>query len=300
MSVKKIITLSVFLIIVTRMSANTDSLRVTDKRTMLLTTTGLGFSSSFYLLYQQWYKPYSSGQFSFFDDSEEWLGMDKVGHFTSSWFIHGNLAQLAMQCGFSEQQANLYGVVSASVFMTSIEIMDGFSQGWGFSWSDYSANLAGIAYSSLQFKLKRHKLPILKYSWQPDELPSVRSDLLGNSTASRMLKNYNEQTYWLSVPLNSVYQKWPSWFCFSLGYGANGMLGGRDNVWWDESGNKQDYSLIPRRSEWKFSFDIDITRLPLKKKWQRNLAGWLRWIKIPAPTLSVGSGTLPKWHLIYW
>lgn len=300
MSVKKIITIVLVFVQAMGVSAMSDSLRESGKRKCLIAGTGLGFSSGFYLLYQQWYKDYSRGRFVFFDDSREWLGMDKVGHFGTSWFIHGSLAQLARHQGFSRQQANLYGIISTSVFMTSIEVMDGFSKGWGFSWSDYAANLAGIAYSSWQFSLESHNLPAIKYSWQPNALHHIRPELLGTSIASRMLKNYNEQTYWLSIPSSLMHHDLPAWFCISMGYGAAGMLGGNDNIWSNASGVIQNYSWISRRSEWKLSFDIDLTRLPLRKKWQRILASWLRWVKIPAPTLCLGSSTSPKWHLVYW
>jgi hypothetical protein len=43
-----------------------------------------------------------------------------------------------------------------------------------------------------------------------------------------MLKDYNGQTYWLSVNLHSFYKgsKIPKWLNLAIGYGANGMLTG--------------------------------------------------------------------------
>jgi hypothetical protein len=44
----------------------------------------------------------------------------------------------------------------------------------------------------------------------------------------QMLKDYNGQTYWLSVNLHSFYKgsKIPKWLNLAIGYGANGMLTG--------------------------------------------------------------------------
>ncbi len=277
-----------------------DSARVFKKSNAVWVSTGVGFSAGFYLLYQTWYKPYSRQDFMFFDDSREWLGMDKVGHFGTAWFIHGNLAALAHSNGFTKKEANRYALVGSATFMTAIEIMDGFSTDWGFSWFDYAANVSGIAYSAIQYRLTDSKLPVLKYSWQPGDLHSLRPDLLGNSIPTRMLKNYNEQTYWLSFPMALLSSNLPNWFCFSIGYSANGMVGGQNNLWSDKMGLIQDYTTLPRRSEIKLSFDIDLTQLKFKKNWQKKLVTWLRWLKIPAPALVLQTGKRPGWYPVYW
>jgi len=300
MTVKKIFTLCCWLFFLHKVPAQNDSTSVFAQQKLVWAATGVGFSIGFTGLYQAWYKPYAREGFSFFDDSNEWLGMDKIGHFGTSWFLHSTLADLAANNHFSRKQANRYGAISATAFMSAIEVMDGFSSGWGFSWSDYAANIAGIAYSSLQFQHPQLHLPIVKYSWQSGDLYSIRPELLGNSIPSRMLKNYNEQTYWLSMPVDLLSEELPAWLCLSFGYGASGLLGGRDNVWLDESGTTIDYSHVKRRSMLKFSFDVDLGALPLRKKWQKNLIRWVRWIKIPAPCLIIEHGKSPNWQAIYW
>jgi hypothetical protein len=50
-----------------------------------------------------------------------------------------------------------------------------------------------------------------------------RPNVLGSSLAEQMLKDYNGQTYWLSVNLHSFYKgsKIPKWLNLAIGYGAN-------------------------------------------------------------------------------
>jgi hypothetical protein len=52
-----------------------------------------------------------------------------------------------------------------------------------------------------------------------------QTNVLGSSLAEQMLKDYNGQTYWLSVNLHSFYKN-PKWLNLAIGYGANGMLTG--------------------------------------------------------------------------
>ena len=48
--------------------------------------------------------------------------------------------------GHQRKQINLPGFVGWHAFPKStIEVMDGFSEGWGFSLTDMSANVAGLS-----------------------------------------------------------------------------------------------------------------------------------------------------------
>src|SRR5260370_15881525 len=56
--------------------------------------------------------------------------------------------------------------------------------------------------------------------------------LFGNSTANQFIKDYNGQTYWASANLRSFFPKTklPPWLAVSVGYGADGLFGGTENI----------------------------------------------------------------------
>lgn len=287
MTVKKIFILLLFFCYCNLALALADSLPEKKPKGCLIAGTALGFTGGFYLLYQSWYKAYSVGRFHFFDDSREWKGMDKLGHIASASILFDQFADIAGYSGYTKRQANLYALGSSMAFLTAIECMDGFSDGWGFSVADYTANVAGTTLSFLRRSGAGRNWPTVKYSWKPGNLSALRPELLGRSVAERMLKNYNEQTYWLSFPLKMIFPNSPPWLCIATGYTANGMLGARTNSWTTQAGILNDYTDIERYSAFKLSLDIDLLALPLKKKWQRKLVGIVRWIKIPAPGIEI-------------
>jgi hypothetical protein len=300
MPVKKIFILVLLVCLCCFAHGQVDTLPSKKRKSSVIAGTAICFSGGFYLLYQSWYKPYSVGRFHFFNDAEEWRGMDKIGHAVSASLLFDQFADFATYSGFTEKQTNWYAFGSSMVFLSAIECMDGFSDGWGFSVSDYTANLVGTSYSFLKRNSRNRHWPTLKYSWKPGALSKARPELLGYSIPERMLKNYNEQTYWLSFPLKLFFSKSPRWLCVAAGYTANGMLGARANSWTSTSGVVYDNTNIERYSALKLSLDIDLLALPLKKKWQRKLLGIVRWIKIPAPGIEVRPSTNKGVSLFLW
>lgn len=300
MPVKKIFILVLLVCLCCFAHGQVDTLPAKKRKSSVIAGTAICFSGGFYLLYQSWYKPYSVGRFHFFNDAEEWRGMDKIGHAVSASLLFDQFADFATYSGFTEKQTNWYAFGSSMVFLSAIECMDGFSDGWGFSVSDYTANLVGTSCSFLKRNSRNRHWPTLKYSWKPGALSKARPELLGYSIPERMLKNYNEQTYWLSFPLKLFFSKSPRWLCIAAGYTANGMLGARANSWTSTSGIVYDYTNIERYSALKLSLDIDLLALPLKKKWQRKLLGIVRWIKIPAPGIEVRPSTNKGVSLFLW
>ena len=250
------------------------------------TGTALAFSGISIGLYYSWYKPYARNQFRFFNDAAEWKGMDKIGHFGSAWFLSQTLFRAGLGSGLNRTEAQRYSAISVWSWMTAIEVMDGFSAGWGFSWYDLAANTGGIALSSLQNKNYLHPDIRICYSWEAGTLSSLRPEMLGRNVPERMLKNYNEQRYWLSLPLHVFYTKAPKWLCISFGYSANGMLGARENIWSQKDGTLSDYRFINRHSTYRFSIDLDLRHIHTKNKFIRSALHAISWIKIPAPQLT--------------
>ena len=73
------------------------------------------------------------------------------------------------------------------MYMLPIEIMDGFSEAYGASWSDVVANAAGAALSGAQL-LAWHQIRIHpKFSFRRTPLASLRPHLLGSTPVQEAL-----------------------------------------------------------------------------------------------------------------
>jgi uncharacterized protein YfiM (DUF2279 family) len=297
---KKIVVFAFFFLMQFVRAQSVDSIKATSNhKAAYLTTTLSMYSVGSLVLYNTWYKPYNTGKFRTFNDRNQWLGMDKTGHFVTSWWISSFIRESAELSGFTQKQSRWMGVLYPTLFMTSIEVMDGFSDGWGFSTADLLSNFGGIAFSYIQSESDFWDQFNLKYSWNSGSFSQYRPGLLGSNIPERMLKNYNEQTYWLSIPLNLVHHKIPSWLCISLGYGAQGLLGGTNNVW-DENGKVFNYSNIPRERQYSLSLDVDLRKLKVKGKAWKLFTSAVRWVKIPAPTLYFRSQSGVGFSPIRW
>jgi len=92
-----------------------------------------------------WYKDYPRSKFHFFNDNREWLQMDKIGHGVTTYYLGKQGMDLMRWTGASEKQNRWLGGGIGFFYLTTIEVLDGFSEGWGASWGDLVANTAGTA-----------------------------------------------------------------------------------------------------------------------------------------------------------
>lgn len=238
-------------------------------------------------LSQLWYKDQSSGSFQFFNDNDEWLYMDKVGHSMTSYYI-GKVGFEALKwSGLSTKKSIWFGGTLGFAFLSTIEVFDGFSSGYGFSGGDMVANAFGSGLFIGQQLAWNEQRILLKYSFYPTDYASKRPNLLGENFLQQSLKDYNGQTYWLSINIASFLNpdsKFPKWLNAAIGYGADGMLGGRNNQFVSND-TYFDYSNINRQKQFYFSLDIDLTRIKSKNKFTTALLHTFGFIKFPFPAL---------------
>ena len=164
--------------------------------------------------------------------------------------------------------------------------MCGFSSQWGFSWGDFGANTAGSLLAVGQALAWDEQRMVMKYSFQQSDYATYRPQLLGKNVQENMLKDYNGQTYWLSVNLSSFMKKetkFPSWLNVAVGYGGEGMTGGDFNPpYIDDDGNQ---IYFKRYRQVYISFDADLTRIKTKSKFLKTLFETIGFIKLPAPSI---------------
>ncbi|WP_299117959.1 DUF2279 domain-containing protein [uncultured Winogradskyella sp.] len=243
---------------------------------------------------QLWYADFDRSKFRTTNDNSQWLQMDKLGHVYASYQLGRVGAESLNWVGVSQKDQLIYGATLGLSFLTAVEVFDGFSQEWGFSWGDMLANASGTGLYVGQELLWHEQRIALKYSFSRTEFAALNPDKLGNGFTEEFLKDYNGQTYWLSFNLNSFLKTdfIPNWLNFAVGYGANGMLtGSNDNL----SFPNQD-----RYRQFYLSLDIDLTRIKTNSNVLKTLFSVFNTIKVPMPTLEFNGKNGAKAHYIYF
>lgn len=258
----------------------------------------LFMGGSYYMLDRTWYQGHSRTSFHFFDDSGDWLQMDKAGHLWSAFHLSRGSSALWQWSGIREERAALYGAGVGTLFLTGVEVMDGFSKEWGFSLADAGSNLLGSAAFYLQKKKwgKAYFLPV--FSYRPSSLARHRPGLLGSNFPERLLKDYNAQSYWINIDpeLWGDDHPFPDWLALSVGYGADGMLGGSRNPAYNNSG--QALPSFDRTRRFYLSFDLLLKELPVEGKGWRTLFRVLDAFRFPFPALEYSPQAGFRGHLL--
>ncbi|WP_445731807.1 DUF2279 domain-containing protein [Mariniflexile sp.] len=246
-------------------------------------------------LNQLWYADYERSKFHTINDNKEWLQMDKMGHVFTSYQLGKHGAQLLNWSGVSEKDQLIYGATLGFGFLTTVEILDGFSEEWGFSWGDILANASGTGLYVGQELLWNEQRMALKFSFHETKYASQRPDKLGEGLLAQVLKDYNGQTYWLSINLHSFIKEKniPKWLNIAVGYGADGMLTGIKDV------DNQLLTNIGRHRQFYLSLDVNLSNIETESKLLRSIFDIFNMIKVPLPTLEFNKKGY-VFHLFYY
>ena len=263
--------------------------------TIITSLTSSACATSFIGLNTLWYKDYPQSKFHFFNDSKEWMQMDKCGHAFTSYQLGRNFYN-SLQTSDSNRNRNIFlGGASGLLYLTSIEILDGKSSQWGFSKSDMLANTLGYFLFSSQEYFLQQQIVSLKFSYQKSVFADMRPETFGRNFQQRLLKDYNGQTYWLSAPLSlnrTNNKRFTRWLCVSFGYSID------QNLYADNNINSVNNFHATR--EFFFSFDADLKRIEWRRKWMKKIASVINFIKIPSPTIGIRSDGKVKLYPVYF
>lgn len=299
---------------------NADSLH----RTRFWVTLGGGtaiYSGISVALWETWYKGYELTGMHAFDDWNEWENVDKAGHLFTAYNEANWSFQGALWTGMDRRKAMWTGVGVGMLLQSTIEVMDGFSAKWGFSWYDMGFNVLGVGLFAGQELLWEEQRIVCKVSANFPEYPTAliqstdgqafsslaqrAEDLYGRPFYQRFLKDYNAQVNWLSFNLHSFLirkeeSRFPQWLNVAVGYGAENMFAGYE-TFWEEDGRvfQVDNELYPRYSQVFLSFDVDLRRIPTRHRALRTAFGVLNFIKIPSPALEINSLGKVRGHWFY-
>lgn len=273
-------------------TAQQDSLNTARLKTVIVSET-VAYTGSMVGLYSLWYKNEPSSSFHTFNDNKEWNQMDKIGHGVTTYYVGKAGYDVLRWSGVSRKKSIWYGGTLGLFFLTSVEVFDGYSSAWGFSWGDVGVNAAGSGLFIGQQLLWDEQRVLLKYSYHKSDYVGVRPDLLGENLLQNTIKDYNGQTYWVSANIASFLgesSKFPKWLNFAVGYGADGMVGAFNN----------DYMpSIKRYRQYYVSLDIDLTRIKTKSKFFNAVLGTFGFLKFPLPTIEFNPGGA-KFYAVYF
>lgn len=257
-----------------------DSIVVKKNVIKVVTRSAAIYAAGMTTLSFAWYDQ-NRQSFTWFDDTEEWKQMDKAGHFFTTFHVSRVMSANFRKAGLNTNKAALAGSLSSFLALTSIEILDGYAPRYGASTSDIGANLIGGLFYFFQRNKENDPLFYPKFSFYPSNLASRRPEMLGKNFSEQILKDYNGQTYWLSVDMDQI-STFPVWLNVAIGHGATGMIYARDK-------QNNEVGLSPYR-KWYLGLDIDLSDIQTKRRLLRQIFSVVRIIRIPAPAIEFSNG----------
>ncbi len=270
-----------------------DTLNSKRRNAVIITETALSIGT-LVALDKLWYSGYSRSNFHFINDNNQWKQLDKMGHVMTSYYVGKIGMEVLDWSGVSKKNQLIYGATFGFTFLTAIEVLDGFSNKWGASWGDITANAAGTSLLIGQELAWNEQRILLKYSFSQSTYATQRPNVLGQNFLQQALKDYNGQTYWLSTNIWSFYKEsnFPKWLNIALGYGADGMLYGETNP----------TNTLPQDPyrQYYLSVDLDLTKIKTNSKFLKTLFSTINFIKIPAPALEYNTKNGFTFHYLHF
>lgn len=258
------------------------------RRNMVLITEAVLFTTGVLQIGSSSAKGYKSSNFHFVDDTNSFLLMDKGAHVFSSYQFSSYAAEGLKWSGMSKKQSLLYGAGAGYLFLTTIEFMDGFVCGRGTSPSDIIANTVGSGVYVSQELMWDEQRIIPKFSSSSHDFVSYNS----RKMKSEIVREFNDQTYWLSVNLRSFAKdtKIPRWLNIAVGHGVEGVACVKNG------------DLPPPNAyhQYFLSLDADLTKIKTKSHVLKTIFYVVNYLKVPAPTFEIDSSGRAKFHPIYF
>lgn len=243
-------------------------------------------------LNQLWFKDCQWVGIHTINDNGDWLQMDKFCHATTAYHTCLFGDESMRLAGLDPKRSALYGSAYSLLFMTSIELMDGGYEGWGFSWGDMAADVGGITLYATQQLLWDEQRISLKYSFHPTEYAQYNPEELGHNLISQSLKDYNGITIWATFNVKELLLKsesnFPEWITIDFGYGAKGMVAPRPTA---------DFKRV---RQFYLSPGVDLAKIPVENRYLKALLRALSFIRLPSPALEYNATDKFVWHWFYF
>jgi hypothetical protein len=254
------------------------------------------------------------------DDWILWEQVDKYGHAFSAYQSAKMGYNVFEWTGISDKKAVFIGTGISIALMNTLEIMDGFSKGWGFSLYDAGFNTFGTSlFTSQQLVWKEQRIALKWSSTRPkyatDPIATNDPTFFGSQQYAAeghygkyfweyAFKDYNAMTIWASISPASFFMEREKKnilrsMCLSFGFGGENIYGAAYNNYHDKEGRITSIGL-PRYKQFYLSIDINTEMIPTKSKLLRTVFKAINFIKIPAPAIELNTLGQFKFHPIRW
>ncbi|RDV15972.1 DUF2279 domain-containing protein [Pontibacter diazotrophicus] len=254
-----------------------------------------GYGTSLILLHQAWYKHDPPSKFHFHNDLHYWNQVDKAGHFWTAFHQSRAGVDMLGWAGVSEKKAILYGSMVGLLLQTPIEVFDGYGETYGASLSDMGANTLGSVAVMAQQHLWKEIRIMPKFSFHKTPIELQRLEMLGENYFEQMLKDYNGQTYWLSVDISAFLppeSRYPKWLNMAVGYGAEDMVAGSPS-----ENTKMGYKSY---RQYYLSLDLNLMNINTRSNFLKKVFYVLSILHLPAPALEFNSKQGLVFHPMYY
>lgn len=258
-----------------------DSLNI-SRRNFVIATEGLVFTAGIIQLNNLSDKQNFKSSFNMIFDNSETLQIDKAAHIFTSYQIGNFSYNLLNWAGVSKKNKLIFGAGMGFAFLSTVEVIDGFSKNHVASFADILANAGGTSLFIFQDLVWNEQRIVPKISLHSDRFLSGNMKL----AKSQLESDFNDETFWLSFNVHSFIKSntIPKWLNLALGYGVEQV--GKSN------GNP--YSQV------FLSFDVDLNRIKTNSHFLKTLFSVLNTLKVPAPTIEFSRNNQLKGHFIYF
>lgn len=266
--------ISFIIILNTFLSAQVDTVTKIDSINYLKLgavggVTAAGFVYGHALNNNLWWKgEKSSFHFEWDYDWNYALGSDKFGHFYFPYLTTKIYSQALEWTGLSQKQSLYYSALLAFSYQTYIEVKDGFSKQWGFSWGDFTANSFGALYPILQY----HNPMLNNFS---PKISFHASNRFKNGSHSVIFDDYESTYDWVSINIRElsggiIKEYLPSFINLAIGHSVKHLD--------SPSGGNHEFYI---------GLDWNLEELPGDHSIIKFLIKNLNYYRFPAPVIKV-------------
>ena len=246
-------------------------------------------------------------KFKIAEDMYQEIYLDKFGHFYGGYLDSYLAREALLASGFSDRAANIWGSVLGLSYQAYIEILDGYGEHWGFSPSDFYADVLGAS-----FFLAQHYVPYLQnISPKFIYVPGSWTGDADRKGSQMFMDNYSSQVFFFSFNLgNMLPESWaehyPKWLQPCVGYRVKNL--NQDfarphqmpEKFLGRSSNLPPKGIVRGDCKFLLSADVDLVKLlPDGPPFWNWLKQGLNLVKLPTPTIEFGEGMKPKFYLFY-
>src|SRR4051812_35500858 len=138
------------------------------------------YGAGLYGLSKLWYSDSTQESFHFFNDNAEWKQVDKAGHAYTSFYLAYGFSKGLQHYHVPERKADLIGALSGFAVMVPIEILDGYSKGYGASPGDLIADGVGPLIYFAEKRIWNEIRITPKFSFHQTDYAATRPEVLGS------------------------------------------------------------------------------------------------------------------------